>query len=73
MVSLILNKFKYINFTNKYLTMYADDSNIILQTGVILRYSKLQENGEKLGVGGGCCNLSFITQKACFLASQSTK
>lgn len=72
MVSLILNKFKYINFTNKYLTMYADDSNIILQTGVILRYSKLQENGEKLGVAG-CWNLSFITQKACFLASQSTK
>lgn len=37
MVSLILNKFKYINFTNKYLTMYADDSNVILKTGVILR------------------------------------
>lgn len=37
MVSLILNKFKYINFTNKYLTMYADDSNVILQSGVILR------------------------------------
>lgn len=37
MVSLILNKFKYINLPNKYLIVYADDSKVILQTGIYLK------------------------------------
>lgn len=69
MVSLILNKFKYINFPNKYLIMYANDSKVILQTGVILRSSEPQENEGILTVASSHnlqVHLFFITQKGLF-------
>lgn len=55
--------------------MYANDSKVILGTGAILRSSKPQENGGILTVATSHnlgANLFFVTQTACFLASQAT-
>lgn len=55
--------------------MYANDSKVILRTGVILRSSKPQENGGILTVVASHnlrVNLFFLTQKARLLASQAT-